>query len=51
MRCRIMVMDTARVVQVETPENLIANPANSYVKEFVVDNLRSKLACLLKYVR
>lgn len=51
MSDRIMVMDSAKVVQVDTPENIINNPVNSYVKEFVVDNLQSKLAFLLKYVR
>lgn len=51
MSDRIMVMDTAKVVQVDTPENIIKEPANSYVKEFVVDNLRSKLDFLMKYVR
>lgn len=51
MSDRVMVMDTARVVQVDTPENIIKAPANSYVKEFVVDNLQSKLDFLIKYVR
>lgn len=51
MSDRIMVMDTASVVQVDTPETIINYPANSYVKEFVVDNLQSKLDFLLKYVR
>lgn len=51
MSDRIMVMDTAKVVQVDSPENIIKHPATSYVKEFVVDNLQSKLDFLLKYVR
>lgn len=51
MSDRIMVMDTATVVQVDTPERIIQNPANTYVKEFVVDNLQSKFDFLLKYVR
>lgn len=51
MSDRIMVMDTAKVVQVDSPDNIIKHPATSYVKEFVVDNLQSKLDFLLKYVR
>lgn len=51
MSDRVMVMDTAKVVQVDSPEDIIQNPVNSYVKEFVVDNLQSKLDFLLKYVR
>lgn len=51
MSDRIMVMKEAKVVQIDTPENIIKSPANDYVKEFVVDNLRMKVDSLAKYIR
>ncbi len=46
---RIMVMDKARIVQIGTPEEIISQPANEYVEEFVVGNLHKKIASLSKY--
>lgn len=51
MSDRIMVMDEAKIVQLDTPENIIANPANDYVREFVLDNLQSKIDSLMRFVR
>ena len=51
MSDRIMVMDKAQIVQIDTPENLVNKPANDYVKEFVVDNIQIKVDSLVKYVR
>lgn len=51
MSDRIMVMKEARVEQLDTPENIISNPANDYVREFVLDNLQMKIDSLMKYVR
>ena len=51
MSDRIMVMKEARIVQLDTPENIIANPANDYVTEFVLNNLKTKIDSLVKYVR
>jgi len=51
MSDRIMVMDKAQIVQIDTPELLVSNPANDYVKEFVVDNIQAKIDSLVKYVR
>jgi ABC-type sugar transport system ATPase subunit len=48
---RIMVMDNGTIQQLDTPDALITNPANVYVKEFVIDNLRLKIDSLAKYVR
>ena len=50
MSDKILVMDTAVAVQLDTPENIIRNPANEYVKSFVVDNLRIKIDSLSKYI-
>lgn len=50
MSDRIMVMDRGRVVQLDTPTNIIQNPADDYVKEFVIHNLRLKIDALQKYV-
>jgi ABC-type Fe3+/spermidine/putrescine transport system ATPase subunit len=48
---RIMVMDNGIIQQLDTPEALVANPANAYVQEFVIDNLRLKIDSLTKYVK
>ncbi len=47
---RIMVMDNARLIQLDTPKNIIENPANDYVKTFVVDNLQAKFDSIKNYV-
>ncbi len=51
MSDRIMVMKEARIEQLDTPENIISDPANDYVREFVLDNLKTKIDSLAKYVR
>lgn len=48
---RIMVMDRARLVQIDTPQRIIDEPANDYVRHFVNENLRIKIDSLVKYVR
>jgi ABC-type Fe3+/spermidine/putrescine transport system ATPase subunit len=48
---RIMVMDNGTIQQIDSPEAIAANPANSYIKEFVIDNLRLKINSLVKYVQ
>ncbi len=51
MSDRIMVMQESRLVQIDTPENIIDHPANDYVRSFVLENLRSKIDSLVKFVR
>jgi ABC-type Fe3+/spermidine/putrescine transport system ATPase subunit len=48
---RIMVMDNGTIQQLDTPESIVSNPANAYVREFVIDNLRLKINSLIKYVK
>lgn len=48
---RIMIMEDSHLVQIDTPENIIANPAGDYVKRFVIDNLQAKIDSIKKYVR
>lgn len=50
MSDKILVMDTAVAVQLDTPYNIIKNPANEYVQKFVVDNLKIKIDSLTKYI-
>ena len=50
MSDRIMVMREAHIVQLDTPETIIRNPADDYVKEFVLHNLKTKIDSLVKYV-
>ena len=51
MSDRIMVMKEARVVQIDTPEAIIRNPADDYVKDFVLHNLQMKMDSLFQYVK
>lgn len=51
MSDRIMVMDNGTIQQIDTPQEIVANPANDYVREFVVDNLRRKINSLVKHIR
>ncbi len=46
---RIMVMNEGVIEQMDTPINIYKNPANQYVKEFVVDQLDKKYNDLLGY--
>lgn len=48
MSDRILVMEKARISQIDTPETIVASPANAYVQNFVVDNLKAKVASLTK---
>ena len=50
MADRIMVMEESRLVQLDTPIDIIKNPANDYVKRFVLENLRIKIDSLSKYI-
>lgn len=50
MSDKILVMDTAVAVQLDTPEEIIRHPANDYVQNFVVENLRIKIDSLSKYI-
>ena len=49
MADRIMVMDEAKLIQLDTPMNIINNPANEYVVRFVLNNLKIKIDSLAKY--
>ena len=46
---RIMVMDNGNIQQMDTPLNIYQNPANDYVKAFVVEQLDKKYQDLLRY--
>lgn len=50
MADRIMVMDEAKLIQIDTPVNIIKSPANAYVQRFVLDNLQIKIDSLAKYI-
>jgi len=51
MSDRIMVMGEGSIHQLDTPENIIKNPADEYVQSFVIDNIQAKIDSLIKYVR
>jgi iron(III) transport system ATP-binding protein/putative spermidine/putrescine transport system ATP-binding protein len=48
---RIMVMDHGTIHQIDTPENLIAHPADGFVRDFVIANLKIKIDSLAKYIQ
>ena len=48
---RILIMDKARVEQLDTPERIVEAPASRYVQEFVLDNLRAKVDSIARYIR
>ncbi|MDL2292016.1 ABC transporter ATP-binding protein [Acholeplasma sp. OttesenSCG-928-E16] len=50
MSDRIMVMEKAVTSQIGTPEEIIANPANEYVKTFVIKNLQIKIDSLKRFM-
>jgi len=49
MSDRIMIMDKGNISQIDTPENIVNNPANDYVKSFVLDNLQAKVDSLSRF--
>lgn len=51
MSDRIVVMDEGKIMQLDTPEEIIANPANQYVEDFVIRNLKLKIDSLKRFVR
>ncbi len=50
MSDRILVMENSRIAQIDTPENIVSAPANDYVRQFVVDNLKSKISSLCRFM-
>lgn len=50
MSDRILVMSEGNIEQYDKPDEIIKNPANDYVKEFVVDQITKKLNVLSKLV-
>lgn len=48
---RIMVMGDGYIHQLATPEEIIENPADEYVEDFVVSNLRIKMDSLKRFMK
>ncbi len=51
MSDRIMVMGNAKIHQLDTPDAILRNPADDYVRTFVIDNLNTKIASLQRYAK
>lgn len=47
---RIMVMKEGKIEQIGHPSELIKKPASEYIEHFIVDNLKSKIQSIIKYV-
>ena len=50
MSDRIMIMREANIVQIGTPKEIIQNPVDTYVKEFVLNNIQSKIDSLKHFM-
>jgi ABC-type Fe3+/spermidine/putrescine transport system ATPase subunit len=50
MSDRIMVMNQGLIEQLDTPENIVRSPANQYIADFVIRNLKLKIDSLTKYI-
>ena len=51
MSDRIMVMDAGVIHQLDTPANIIDNPADDYVRRFVIKNINTKINSLIQFAR
>ena len=51
MSDRIMVMRGGVIEQLDTPDVLVEQPANEFVRQFVSENLQSKIDALIRYRR
>ena len=49
MSDRIMVMDNGIIRQIDTPDNIIKNPADDYVRNFVIRNIQLKIDSLSRF--
>lgn len=47
---KIMIMERGVVSQIGSPEEIISAPANDYVQTFVLDNLRTKIDSLRRFL-
>jgi len=46
---RIMIMDHGEISQIDTPDNIVAHPANDYVRTFVLENIQTKIESLARF--
>ena len=51
MSDRILIMKNGSAIQIDTPENIIKHPTDDYVQSFVIDNLKTKIDSLAKYIK
>ena len=51
MSDHIIVMSDAKIHQHDTPANIVDHPADDYVRDFVIHNLKLKIDSLSKYAR
>jgi iron(III) transport system ATP-binding protein len=51
MSDRIMVMHEGRIQQIDSPQVIMDQPANDYIRQFVIHNIQIKIDSLIRYVR
>ena len=45
---RVMIMQNGNIEQIDTPNKIYNNPANEYVKNFVIEHLKEKISSIEK---
>jgi ABC-type proline/glycine betaine transport system ATPase subunit len=43
-------MTQGMIEQLDTPRNIVKNPANQYIRDFVINNLKLKINSLAQYM-
>ncbi len=51
MADRIMVMKEGIIEQIDVPESIIESPGSEYIQTFIIDNLKSKIESIARYIR
>ncbi len=51
MSDRIMVLEKGTIQQIDTPDEIVRNPANEYIERFVLNNLQMKIDSLARYTK
>ena len=51
MSDRIMVMHEGRIQQIDSPQKIMDQPANDYIRSFVIHNIQVKIDSLIRFAR
>lgn len=51
MADRIMVMKKGIIEQIDIPQRIIESPGSEYIQTFIIDNLKSKIESIARYIK